>query len=185
MTDPKEVKLNWDDPQVGGDETYTEDDVKSAEAMGKMPLGRFLCTCAESTPKQMDFSAYSCIAANLKWRVDRVLELGGKAIEGDEADEFIGRFMYDDIAMFAPEEKDGMRKRRILIAKRVGLISTPDGTITKSMWATGIIGKCAVITNEDQKSKDGTKTYRKIAFSGYESADAATETKPADNFDEV
>jgi len=177
----EKVSLKWDDPQVGKDETYSEDDVKAAEAMGKFPLGRFLCLCVGSEPRQKDFKAYSCIAANLKWKVERVLELDGKVIEGDEADDIIGRFIYDDICLYSPEEKDGTHKRRILIAKRTGLIDSSDGTITKAMWATGIIGKRAIITNED--SKDGK--YRNVAFSGYESADNAANSAPADNFEEI
>jgi hypothetical protein len=71
--------LNWDDPQIDPTENITEEDVKSAEQLcSRIPVGRYLCTCVESVPRQMDFKGYSCIAANLKWRIDKVLDLGVK-----------------------------------------------------------------------------------------------------------
>ncbi len=185
--------LSWDDEQIGGDETYTEEDLSSAEAMGKTPLGRFLCTCVESQPVMQNFDDYSCIAANLKWRVDRVLELHNvdsekglviTQIAGDETDIYIGKFLYDKINQYSPKEKEGMRNRRILVAKRTGLITDGSGTITKEMWKTGIIGKQTIITNEDSVSKKSGKVYRNVAFNGYESVtDAAT--APTDDFEEI
>lgn len=176
--------LSWGDDQIGGDENYTEEDLSTAEAMGKTPLGKFLCTCVESTPVQQNFKEYSCIAANLKWRVDRILELDGVEVKGDEADIYIGKFMFDRINMYSASEKDGMRNRRILVAKRVGLITDSSGTLTKEMWATGIIGKQAILTNEDTKNEKTGKPYRNVAFDGYESVtDAAT--APTDDFEEI
>jgi hypothetical protein len=71
--------LNWDDPQIDPTENITEEDVKSAEQLwSRIPVGRYLCTCVESVPRQVDFKEYSCIAANLKWRIDKVLDLGVK-----------------------------------------------------------------------------------------------------------
>jgi len=172
--------LSWDDLP---DENFTEDDVKGAEAMGKLPLGRFLCTCVQSLRRQKDFNNYSCTAANLKWRVDRVLELGGVKVEGDEADGYIGRFMFDDVNMSSPEEKDGMRQRRIFVAKRTGLIANSSGTITAPMWATGIIGNQTILTNEDQTNEKTGKVYRNVAFYGYEAITDAASTSGDDYSD--
>ena len=179
-----EEKLSWGDPGIGSDEVVTAEDVKSAEAMGKMPVGKFLCTCVDSQPKQKDFANYSCIAASLKWRVDKVIELDGAAVAGDEGDNFVDRFIYDDVNMASPDEKDGMKKRRILIAKRTGLITDAAGTITSSMWANGIIGKQAIITNEDQHNEKTGKTYRNVAFNGYEAVPDSAKT-PEDSFSDI
>ena len=84
-----------------------------------------------------------------------------------------------------PEEKDGMRKRRILIAKRFGLI-TGDQAITKQMWQKDIIGRQIIVTTELQTWKDKfdvEKSAVKVAFSGYESADNAQAS--TDNFEDI
>lgn len=176
--------LSWGDDQIGGDENFTEEDLSTAEAMGKTPLGKFLCTCVESTPVQQNFKDYSCIAANLKWRIDSALEIEGSPIEGDEGDVHIGKFLFDRVNMAHPSEPDFAKNRRLLIAKRVGLISESSGTITKEMWATGIVGKSAILTYEDKFNKKSNKTFRNVAFDGYESVtDAAT--APTDDFEEI
>lgn len=166
--------LSWDDLDEI-DEELTEEDIKAAEGMGRMPIGKYLCKCVGSIPRQKDFKEYSCIAANLRWNVLKVLELNKKAVVGDEAEIFEGRSIFDDVNLYSPAEKDGMRKRRILIAKRTGLIKNSDEKMTKEMWRTGIIGKKAILDFVedswfDERTKT-TKTSRKVDFSGYESAE--------------
>ena len=166
--------LMWDDENIDVDEEVSEEEIKNAESMGKLAVGRYLCRCINSEPKQKDFKEYSCIAANLQWEVEKALEINGAVIEGDEGDGYIGRSIFDDVALYSPSEKDGMRKRRILVAKRVGLIGGSADKITKEMWKTGIIGKRAIIEyiEEEYEAKGGIKKKsRKVAFSGYESAD--------------
>ena len=195
MTETK--VLSWDDPQIDPTENITEEDVKGAEQLGaRIPVGRYLCTCTESTPRQVDFKEYSCIAATLKWRVDKVLELGVKEdgkwtsrpVESDQGEEYEGMFIYDDIAMHSPKEKEGMKKRRILVAKRTGLISDTTSKITKKMWAKEIVGKQAVITTEEQSYKDkngNEKTTVKVAFSGYDAPDSVRTRVTEDDYNDI
>ena len=169
-----ESTLKWDD--AGDlDEDVTEEDIKDAEAMGRVAVGRYLCECVASEPKQKDFKEYSCIAANLRWNILKVMELNGVAVQGDEGEAYEGRAIFDDVALYSPSEKDGMRKRRILIAKRCGLIGGSEDKITKKMWQTGIIGKKAIINYIEEEYADkktrALKKSRKVAFDGYESAE--------------
>ncbi len=181
--------LTWDDEGITVDEDVSEAEIKEAEAMGKMPVGKYLCRCAGSEPKQKDFTNYSCIAANLKWEIEKVLEINGVAVQGDEGDTYVGRSIFDDVSLYSPSEKDGMRKRRILVAKQVGLISGSDDTITKAMWKTGIIGKRVIIDYieeeyEDKRTK-AMKKSRKVAFNGYESADGMDIADQTPDIDDI
>ena len=187
MTD--ENSLSWDDEGIDIDEEVSEEDIKEAESMGKVAVGRYFCECVGSEPKQKDFANYSCIAANLRWEIQKVLELNGEAVKGDEGEAYEGRAIFDDVALYSGMEKDGMRKRRILVAKRVGLISGSDDKITKEMWKTGIIGKKAIINyiEEEYMPKDGTvmKKSRKVAFDGYDSADGMEITDQTPDINDI
>ena len=190
MTD--ENSLSWDDDDINIDEEISEEDIKEAESMGKVAVGRYFCECVGSEPKQKDFANYSCIAANLRWEIQKVLELNGVAVQGDEGEAYEGRAIFDDVAQKPKPpamEKDGMRKRRILIAKRVGLIGGSDDKITKEMWSTGIIGKKAIITyiEEGYIPKDSTveKKARKVAFDGYESAEGMEITDQTPDINDI
>lgn len=184
-----ESTLNWDDDDIDIDEEVSEEDIKEAESMGKVAVGRYFCECVGSEPKQKDFTNYSCIAANLRWEIQKVLEINGVAIQGDEGEAYEGRAIFDDVALYSDLEKDGMRKRRILIAKRVGLISGSSDKITKEMWKIGIIGKKAIINyiEEEYMPKDGTvmKKSRKVAFDGYESADGMKITDQTPDINDI
>ena len=180
--------LNWDDEGIDVDEDVTEEDIKAAESMGKVPAGKYFCECVDSQPIQKDFANYSCIAANLRWEIQRVLELNGVPVQGDEGEAYEGRAIFDDVALYSPSEKDGMRKRRILIAKRTGLIGGSEDKITKAMWQTGIIGKKAVINfiEESYSDKAGiAKKSRKVAFDGYEDADGMEITDQTPDIDSI
>jgi len=174
--------LNWDDPQIGGDESFTEDDMKDAESMGKVPVGKYLCVCVESVPREINFRQYATIAAGLKWQIERVIELDNEPVKGDAGDVYIGRFLYDDVAFYHPQEKDGFRKRRLLIARRVGLVKEGETEITKQMWAHDIVGKRAVLSQVTNTYK-GEKRLQ-IGFSGYESPESV-ETVTDDEFSDI
>jgi len=183
-----ESTLKWED--AGDlDEDVTEEDIKEAEAMGKVSVGRYLCECVASEPKQKDFKEYSCIAANLRWEILKVLELNGVAVQGDEGEAYEGRTIFDDVALYSPSEKDGMRKRRILIAKRCGLIGGSEDKITKEMWKTGIVGKRVIINYIEEEYADkktgALKKSRKVDFSGYESADGMEISDQSPDIDDI
>ena len=184
-----ENSLSWDDDGIDIDEEVSEEDIKEAESMGKVAVGRYFCECVGSEPKQKDFANYSCIAANLRWEIQKVLELNGVAVQGDEGETYEGRAIFDDVALYSGMEKDGMRKRRILIAKRVGLIGESGGKTIKKMWSTDIIGKKAIINYIDdpwynEKTKV-TKMIRKVAFDGYESADGMEITDQTPDINDI
>lgn len=184
----EDTTLSWDDGDIDVDESVSEEDIKAAENMGKVAVGRYFCECVGSEPKQKDFANYSCIAANLRWEILKVLELNGVAVQGDEGEAYEGRAIFDDVALYSPSEKDGMRKRRILVAKRVGLIGGSEDKITKAMWGTGIIGKRAIINyiEEEYTDKRGAlKKYRKVDFPGYESADGMEITDQTPDIDAI
>ncbi len=184
-----ESTLNWDDDDIDIDEEVSEEDIKEAESMGKVAVGRYFCECVGSEPKQKDFANYSCIAANLRWEIQKVLELNNEAVKGDEGEAYEGRAIFDDVALYSVMEKDGMRKRRILIAKRVRLINELSDKITKEMWKTGIIGKKAIINyiEEEYMPKNGTvmKKTRKVAFDGYEDASGIEITNQTPDINDI
>jgi hypothetical protein len=173
------------------DEPVTDDDMANAEDMGKVPVGKYLCSCVKTTAIKKHFSTYSCPCVNLKWSIDKVLELEGVPIKEDEADHLIGRSIYDDVAMFSPSEKQGMRSRRILVARRTGVLSKDSTEITGEMWKTGIIGKQVIITYVDEPYEDKhgvTKMFRKVAFTGYDYATNITGkpgSKKEDEFGDI
>ena len=185
----EETNLSWDD-DLDVDEEVSEEDVKTAESMGKVPVGKYLCECVGSTPKQKDFRDYSCIAAALRWSILKVLELDGVVVTGDDGEAYEGRTIFDDVALYAGAEKDGMRNRRILIAKRCGLIGNGVGDkITKKMWQKDIIGKKVIINyiEEGYTPANSTveKKVRKVAFDGYESADGIEITDQTPDIDDI
>jgi len=184
---PAEPALNWDEVEIA-DENVTEGDVAAAESMGgRIPVGKWSCTVESSTPRTANLKNYTTLAVNLKMRVEEALEIEGKKVEGDVGDAYEGRFIWDDILLEHPDEKDGMRKRRILIAKRFGLIAG-EAPITKQMWSQDIIGKQIIVVTEKGKpyeDKFGVEQEGriKVGFSGYESAEGA-ETA-TDNFEDI
>jgi len=177
--------MAWDDVDVE-DEEITEADVNNAESMGKLPPMKFLGTCESSNPREAKLKEYTCIEANLKWRVDEVLELPvGTPASDEDKDRLEGRFVFDGILLGHPNEKDGMRNRRILVAKRCGLIGNTSDKIPKKAWSDLIVGALAIITTEKQEYTDKNgdkKTTVKVKFDGYESVDGATST---DTFDDI
>ena len=184
-----ESTLSWDDDDIDIDEEVSEEDIKEAESMGKVAVGRYFCECVGSEPKQKDFANYSCIAANLRWEIQKVLEVNGVAVQGDEGEAYEGRAIFDDVALYSGMEKDGMRKRRILIAKRVGLIDGSDDKITKEMWSTGIIGKKVILNYIEEgyipKGLTVEKKTRKVSFDGYESADGMEITDQTPDINDI
>ena len=152
----------WDDVFVN--EEITEADQKAAENISNStPVGKFLCTIVDSIAKENAMSAYTCIAANWKMRIDSVLEIEqpvfgdkGQPVKRDgqqlmkvlpvtdeakkNADALnVGRFIFDDINLAHAKEKDAMKKRRIYIAKKAGLITSESSQMTGKMWGPGAV----------------------------------------------
>ena len=197
---------NWDEVQV--DETITAEEQKASETLSNStPVGKFLCTIAESTAKENAMSAYTCIAASWKLRIDSVVEIEqsvfddkGQPVKRDgqqlmkvlpvkdlakkNADAlYVGRFIFDDINLAHAKEKEAMKKRRIYIAKKAGLITSESAQMTGKMWGPGSIGRQVVVATEWNSWKDKTtgelKKNVKVAWDGYDYAEVAN--APADD----
>ena len=189
-----EKQIGWGDvPERYKGEKVTEKQMKDAESMGRLPVGKYLCTCIDSRPKQKNpksedgSPAPSYFVANLKWRVDSVVEIDRKPVSGDEGEQYEGRFIFDEIALQKDGEKDGMRNRRIMVAKRTGIMAATGREIPTDAWSKLIIGKRALISHVEETYKDKTgvdQIRRKVAFDGYESADKAVKAG-GDTFSDI
>jgi len=177
--------LAWGDIGIS-DEQISEKDIADAESMGKMPPMRFFGTIESSTPREAKLKEYTTFEANFKIRVDEVLELPvGTPASDEDKDAFEGRFVYDGVLLGHEYEKAGMRNRRILIAKRLGIINNASDKIPANAWSDLAVGAQAIITTEKNtyKDKDGNeKTNVRVKFDGYESVSASTNT---DSFDDI
>ena len=183
-----EENLSWDEveDQI---ETITDTDVADAESMGKLPVGKFLCTCIESIPVQRNFNSYSCIAANLKFSIDKVLEINEQSVKPDEFEHLEGRFIWDSVNLYHPDEKDGMRKRRILIAKRFDLIGNGGNNVSNEMWANGTLNRQVILETELNKWTDektgAIRSNTRVKFNGYEAVAVANVQKVSTNNNSV
>ena len=181
------MALSWND-NIDVDEAIDEKDLKNAESLGRPPAGRYLCKCIDSQPEQIEFKAYSCIGAVLKFEILKPLEIEGQPPTEDAAKELVGKIISDTIAMFSPMEKDGMKNRRVLVAKRMGLISNGADHISTDMWANGVIGQKVIIDFEENSWKDKNtgeiKKNLKVAFDGYDYAEKAN-TPTQDDFSDI
>lgn len=172
-----EIELTWENSQIQ-DETLTESEIKAAESAGTLPAGVYLAEVVESKPVQKEFKEYSPFAANLKFKVIRAILVNGHKPEGDAGELLEGKNFYDDIVLAHPREKDGMKNRRILAAKRLGLIpatSTGAAIVPAVAWQKDVIGKQAIVTfiHEAYTDKNGNaKVSPKVAFDGYEHVSA-------------
>lgn len=198
---------DWD--KVKLDESITEADQKASENLSNSsPVGKFLCTIIESTAKENAMKEYTCMAAGWKMRIDSVLELEqpifddkGQPVKRDgeqlmkvlpvagdakKAADLLcaGRFIFDDINLVHLKEKEGMKKRRLFIAKRAGLITNASTKMTARMWGPGAIGKQVVVTTAwnqwvDKTTKELKKNV-KVMFDGYDYPEVAGAEKDDD-----
>ncbi len=199
--------IPWD--QVNVDETITEaDQAASNDLSVTTPVGRFLCTIVECNAVEKNFKNYACIAANLKLQIDSVIKIEQPIIDKGQpvkrngevimkvqdipADKlqginalFAGRFIFDDINLFSPLEKEAMKNRRLFVAKRLRLISPTAKEIKTNAWP-GAAGRKVIVETEHNSWEDKlTKEVKrnvKIGWSGYDyapdgnSADAGGDT---------
>lgn len=168
----KSERLTWGEVNIAN-EQVTEQDIKEAESSGFAGPGKYLVTVVESNPREAKLKEYTCIAANLKMKIVEVLKMGADMHDPQpgEGDDLEGKFIFDDVLLQHPKEKDGMRKRRILIARRFGLIKDTGAEITPQMWSKDILERDIIVTVEQQSYKDkqgNPKTSNKVAFDGYE-----------------
>lgn len=197
------IEYDWGEVDV--DEEVTEELQKQAEDLTlTTPVGRFVCTVIASKAIEKSFDKYSCIAAALTMRIDGVIEIeqtimdNGKPlvvqgkeqkavrkVDGESKARFekmyIGKIISDEINLFSPQEKDGMRNRRIYVAKRFGLITNDSDKLTGEHWGKIIIGRKAIVETKWNRWKDKTtqelRENVKVAFSGYDYLPSPIQTK--------
>lgn len=187
-------EFSWDTVDV--DETITETEQKKSDNLDiQTPVGKMLCTIVECEPIEKDFNAYSCMAAKLKMRVDGLIQLEQPIIDSNgqvviregqpiakvqdipanKKVEFeallLGQFVFDEISLYHPKEKEATKRRRLFVAKRLGLISPTATSIGAREWSMAP-GKQVIVTTEWNTWKDKNsgelKRNVKVAWAGYD-----------------
>jgi hypothetical protein len=188
---------SWDTVDV--DETITATDHAVSNNLDiQTPVGVFLVEIIESTPIEKAFKVYSCMAAKLKMKIMDVVKVEqplidstGKQISrngelvqkiqdvpaGKKAEVnalYAGRFVFDEINLAHPKEKDAMRNRRLFVAKKIGIITERSLALTTLMWA-GAVGRQVLVTTEwnswKDKDTEELKKKVKVAWAGYDFAE--------------
>ena len=202
---------DWD--AVNVDESISEADQKASENLSTgSPVGKFLVTIVECAAVEKAFTSYSCIAANLKMRIDSVLELEQEVyddkgqlvkrngevlmkrmpVAGEakaKADAlYCGRFIFDDVNLYHAMEKEAMKKRRIYVAKKIGLITSDSAKLTGAMWKNSP-GKQVVVATEwnywKDKNSGEQKRNVKVGWDAYDFASTAGAVAEATDFSSI
>ena len=183
-------ELAWEDFETDAEEV-TDKDAKDIDEGGEqVPIGKYLCRVIESTPKRIDFAKYSCIGTTLKFEIEQTLEIEAKPVEGDEGEKYEGKHIYDDVAFAHELEKDGMKKRRKMVALRLGIIK-PGQSIRKDMWRDSVIGKQVIIRLVENHYKDKRTGEEKIGrpqvdfWEGYQLADKSDQTAVETDWNDI
>jgi len=102
-----------------------------------------------------------------KEKTSPVVKLKWKIAEG----EFEGRFIFDTVYLFQEGEKGGSKKRRNLVAYRLGLINKEqfEAGNAKYDWRKAQGCRATVTTEVDSYTDDKgkEKTINRVTFSGY------------------
>ncbi len=192
------MALTWD--EVDTDEEITQDEqVASQDISLTSPVGKFLCKITEVYPEEKTFNAYSCSAAVLKMRIDDVIEFE-RVLMGDDKkpimhqgeevkkvqkvpedlkkiimDLINGQFIKDDVNLFHPKEKPNTKKRRLFVAKKIGILKPNESKLPTSAWP-GAVGNNVIVTTawnhwKDKNTGEAKKNV-KVLWDGYEFAPA-------------
>jgi hypothetical protein len=186
----------WD--QVDVEESITASDQKQSDSLDvQTPVGKLLCSVAECVPVEKNFDKYTCMAAKLKMKINGLVKLEQPLLNADgtpvkregeivmkvqdiPAEKkseyealFLGQFIFDEILLFHPKEKEATKRRRLFVAKKLGLITPSAQSIGSKEWA-GAPGKDVIVTTEWNAWKDKNtgdlKRNVKVGWSGYEFA---------------
>ncbi len=194
MSENEAMECNWDEVDDQIEETVSKEDQEKADSIADMmPVGKFLVEVVESKAIEKTLSKYSCLAAKLRFKIHGVIQLEqpvmieGKQLNINGIDQFVVKpveekdkkkynKMYvgntkitDEINLYSPSEKQGMKDRRIFIATRLGIIE--GGNLNNSSWANAV-GKFVIISTErnkwtDKKTGEPRENVR-VGFTGYE-----------------
>lgn len=202
--------IDWN--EINADEEVSETDQKASENLSlSAPVGKFLCKAVTCEAVEKELKKYSCHAANIKFEIAEVLEIeqpiigedtkpvkrNGEVvmkvqkIADDKKDHFndlhVGKFLFDDIFLPHPLEKDGFKKRRLFVAKKFRLIDAKATELKTSAWQN-VPGKFVVMENEhnsweDAKTKE-IKSNVKVKWDGYDYAPSDIKTDEKSDNDE-
>jgi hypothetical protein len=191
--------INWD--LINATDTIDEAALAASEDISaQSPVGKFICTIMEPVEAiEKQFKAYSCYAAKLKMRIDAVLKIEQPVFDdkgapikrnGDfimkvqdvPADKlaaisakYSGRFVFDEIPLAHPKEKEAMKNRRLFVARRIGIISPQSVQLTSQQWQGAANRQVVIITEWNtwtDKDTDEKKKNVKVAWDGYDYAPA-------------
>lgn len=186
----------WD--QVDVEESITASDQKQSNSLDiQTPVGRLLCSVVECVPVEKNFDKYTCMAAKLKMKINGLVKLEQPLLNADgtpvkregeivmkvqdiPAEKkseyealFLGQFIFDEILLFHPKEKEATKRRRLFVAKKLGLITPSAQSIGAKEWAAAP-GRDVIVTTEWNAWKDKNtgdlKRNVKVGWSGYEFA---------------
>lgn len=168
-------QMSWADIDFP-EEEFSEDEVKDAEkGSARVPAGRFLCVCTGSAPKEIKTNDGTFIAANLTFEIERVISIEGQDKVTDEDQEALeGKKIWDDIRLEAPNEKQSWRNRRIMAARRLGLLGE-SGSLSRDSWSKKVLGREVILITEENSYTDKSgnqKTNTRVQWNGYESVDS-------------
>lgn len=212
-------ELDWDEYDVT--EEITKEDQKGSENMERtLLIGKFVCEVTGVTLKEASF--FTGLQVDLKMRIDHVMEFQqtvknteGKPVmrkDGDGVEVLLekvlpiapelqeeinalicGQHIFDQIKYPEEDEKGSAKRRRLFVAKRLGLIDQKAESMTMSVWKTAV-GVQIVIDNERNpyfsKKKDKMVVNAQVAYGGYTSlADAGFDPELLaandDSFDDI
>ncbi|MFH1157074.1 MAG: hypothetical protein V1793_25030 [Pseudomonadota bacterium] len=203
---------DWD--QVDVDESVSESEIKQADNLGAgTPVGKFLCTLEDITARDNTMKAYTCTAADLKLRIDHVLELERPVIDDKtgqpikrngevvmkkmpvkpeqqaEANALYGgQYLYDTVNLAHPKEKTGMKNRRLFVARRLNIITEQSTSIPTKAWPAAKGRQVVVITDWNHWEDDVTgekKKNVKVAFDGYDFPGNVTKVDTKIDFSDI
>lgn len=196
------MTLKWE--ELDTDEEITGEEQKQSEDISlTSPVGKFLCQITEVYPEDKTFHAYSCAAAIMKMRIDDVIEFE-RVLMGDDKKPIMhqgeevkkvqvvtedlkkiimdlvgGQYIKDEVNLFHPKEKPNTKKRRLFVAKKIGILK-PNGTsLPTSAWP-GAVGNMVIVTTawnhwEHKVTKQPQKNV-KVEWDGYELAPALNDS---------
>lgn len=156
-------EIDYDDSLLNTSEAMANVDWDGIETGGLVSEGKHLATVKKVGGYLHNFQNYTGPRAKVQLQIK----------EGPDK----GKFLYDDITLPHPQESDGSRNRRLLIASRMGLIVKGSKDTQTVSWAV-LTGRDALITVEHNKSTKNNKTYANVTFDGWEDPATAVAAPP-------
>lgn len=152
------METQYDDSLLQASENLANVDYDNLDSYGLVSEGRHLVLIERVSGYLHNFKDYTCARAKLKMLI----------LAGPDK----GKYVFDDVNLPHPDEKQGNQNRRVLIATRLGLIAKGTKDTVNINWKD-LEGKKGVVTVEhntstDEKTKK-TKTFANVSFAGYES----------------